>query len=304
MSPAIAQNTLRAYAADWAAFARWCRVSGVSALPPAPDLVARYLAEIRSGTDNQPPLSAASVERRLAGLIWSFDQRGAPLDRHHPALRALRTELRANDREPARKHPIRAEDIRAMIATLPYDLRGLRDRAILLLGFAGGLGPSDLVSLDFGGGSAPDRGRLTVTPEGACLTFSTPRGWSQFAVGRGTTNHTCPVHAVSQWVSFAGIARGPLFVRISRDGTRPLDDRLSARHVARFVKRTAQDAGLRPDLPPTERQAIFSGQSLRTGLAASLGLDNITALRRHISPPDTADRPADFSLNLTRAAGL
>lgn len=304
MTREIAENTRRAYAADWAAFARWCRLTGANALPPTPDIVAAYLSSLGTGTAQRPPLSPTSVERRLAGLLWSCDQRGTPLDRTHPAIRAALAGVRQRASTPDRKAPLTAQDIRAMNALLPYDLRGLRDRAMLLLGFAAGLGRSELVGLDLGQPASGDGGWLDLCRDGARLTLPAAQGWSRIDVGRGSADRTCPVHAVSQWVSFAGIARGPLFLRITRDGTGILDERLSDRHVARLVKRLAEDAGLRPDLDPAERRTVFSGQSLRTGLAASLGLDDITALRRRISSPEDEDPMTGVSLNLTRAVGL
>ena len=72
---------------------------------------------------------------------------------------------------------------------------------------------------------------------------------------------------------FAKIDFGPVFVRTSRDGRKALETRLNDKHVARLIKRTVLDASIRSDLPEKERLALFSGHSLRAGLASSAEVD-------------------------------
>jgi len=116
------------------------------------------------------------------------------------------------------KEAILPEDILAMVATLPFDLRGLRDRAILLLGYAGGLRRSEIVSLDVGKDDTPDsRGWIEIMDDGAILTLNAKTGWREVEIGRGSSDQTCPVHALSEWLRFAKIDFGPVFVRTSRD---------------------------------------------------------------------------------------
>lgn len=86
---------------------------------------------------------------------------------------------------------------------------------------------------------------------------------------QGTSDQTCPVHALAQWLHFAKISFGRIFVGTSRDGKRASETRLNDKHVARLIKSCARDAGLRPDLPEAERLRLFSGHSLRAGLASS-----------------------------------
>ena len=97
------------------------------------------------------PLTVSSLERRLSGICWRYRQLGAPLDtcdRHiATVLAGIR---RAHGRPPAQKEAIFADELLAMLATLDKDLRGLRDRAILAIGFAGGLRRSEIVGLDCG----------------------------------------------------------------------------------------------------------------------------------------------------------
>ena len=197
-----------------------------------------------------------------------------------------------------------------MVATLPFDLRGLRDRAILILGYAGGLRRSEIVSLDVHKDDTEDgRGWIEVFDEGALLTLNAKTGWREVEIGRGSSEQTCPVHALEQWLHFAKIDFGPVFVGTSRDGKRALNTRLNDKHVARLIKRTVLDAGIRADRPEKERLARFSGHSLRAGLASSAEVDERYVQKQlgHASAEMTRryQRRRDrFRVNLTKAAGL
>jgi integrase len=208
------------------------------------------------------------------------------------------------------KEAILRDDILAIVATLPYDLRGLRDRAILLLGYAGGLRRSEIVSLDVHKDDTPDSGGwVDILDKGALLTLNAKTGWREVEIGRGSSDQTCPVHAIDQWLHFAKIDFGPVFVRTSRDCTKALEARLSDKHVARLIKQTVLDSGIRSDLPEKERIALFSGHSLRAGLASSAEVDEHYVQKHlgHASAEMTRryQRRRDrFRVNLTKAAGL
>ncbi|MBN7787743.1 tyrosine-type recombinase/integrase [Ponticoccus gilvus] len=118
-----------------------------------------------------------------------------------------------------------------------------------------------------------------------------------------------PRHAFEQWLLFAKINFGPVFVGTTRDGKKALAKRLNDKHVARLIKCTVLDAGIRSDLPETERLALFSGHSLRAGLAISAEIDERYVQKQlgHASAEMTRryQRRRDrFRVNLTKAAGL
>lgn len=308
---AASENTLKAYAKDWAHFARWCRMKGAEPLPPSPEMIGLYLADLAAGSGPSPALAVSTIDRRLSGLAWNYAQRGFTLDRKNRHIATVLAGIkRKQARPPVQKAAILAEDILAMVATLPFDLRGLRDRAILLIGYAGGLRRSEIVSLDAGKDDTPDSGGwVEILEKGALLTLNAKTGWREVEIGRGSKEQSCPVHALEQWLHFARIDFGPVFVGTSRDGNKALEKRLNDKHVARLIKRTVLDAGIRSELPEKERLALFSGHSLRAGLASSAEVDERYVQKHlgHASAEMTRryQRRRDrFRVNLTKAAGL
>lgn len=308
---AASENTLKAYAKDWAHFARWCRMKGAEPLPPFPEVIGLYLADLAAGSGPSPALAVSTIDRRLSGLAWNYAQRGFTLDRKNRHIATVLAGIkRKHARPPVQKAAILAEDILAMVAALPFDLRGLRDRAILLIGYAGGLRRSEIVSLDVHKDDTPDSGGwVEILEKGALLTLNAKTGWREVEIGRGSKEQTCPVHALEQWLHFARIDFGPVFVGTSRDGKRASETRLNDKHVARLIKRCVLDAGIRADLPEKDRLALFSGHSLRAGLASSAEVDERYVQKQlgHASAEMTRryQRRRDrFRVNLTKAAGL
>lgn len=214
------------------------------------------------------------------------------------------------------KEAVLAEDILNMIATLSFGLRDQRDRAILLVGYAGGLRRSEIVSLDINRDdigstdrATEGKGWIAIDERGLILTFRSKTGWREVEIGRGSSDQTCPVHALEQYLHYSKIDFGPLFQRVTRDDRKVTGDRLSDKHVARLIKKTVRDAGIRSDLPEKERVSLFSGHSLRAGLASSADVDERYVQKQlgHASPEMTRryQRRRDrFRVNLTKAAGL
>ena len=197
-----------------------------------------------------------------------------------------------------------------MISLLSFGLRDMRDRAILLIGYAGGLRRSEIVGLDVCKDDTDDgRGWLEVLKNGAVINLRGKTGWREVEIGRGSSDATCPVHALEQWLHYAKIAHGPVFRRVSRNNSKVLADRLSDKHVARLIKRCVLEAGIRTDLPDEDRVKLFSGHSLRAGLASSAEVDERYVQKQlgHASAEMTRryQRRRDrFRINLTKAAGL
>ena len=248
---------------------------GADPLPPSPQLIGLYIADLAAPAGKAPALSVSSIERRLSGLAWGYAQRGKRMDRKNRHIATVLAGIRRKHaRPPAQKEAILPEDVRGMLATLPHDLRGLRDRAILLIGFAGGLSRSEIVSLDHGKDDTPDSGGwFEILEGGVLLTLRGKTGWREVEIARGSSDQTCPVHALTQWLHYAKIDFGPIFVAVSRSGLKATGERLSDKHIARLIKQCVEDTGLRPELSKANRLRLFSGHILRAGLASSAQVD-------------------------------
>ena len=308
---ARSENTQRAYEADWRQFSSWLRRQGLDPLPPEPQTVGLYLAACMQNAPGRPALSVASLERRLSGISWRYRQLGEPLDTSDRHISTVLAGIRrAHARPPVQKEAIFADELLAMLATLDMDLRGLRDRAILAIGFAGGLRRSEIVGLDCGPEQTEDgAGWVEILDGGAVLQISGKTGWREVEVGRGSRPETCPVALLETWMRLGRISQGPLFRPIARKNGGVAPERLTDKHVARLVQKTALAAGIRGDLTEGERRRAFGGHSLRAGLASSAQIEEAHVQRHlgHASAEMTRryQRKRDrFKVNLTKAAGL
>lgn len=308
---ATAENTNKAYKADWAHFGSWCRRRGADQFTPDPQLIGLYIADLASPQGPSPALAVSTIERRLSGLAWNYQQRGVYLDRKDRHIATVLAGIRRqHGKPPLQKEPISPDELLEMVGTLNYGLRDLRDRAILFIGYAGGMRRSEIVGLDVDREDTEDgRGWVEIEDGGVIVILDTKTGWKEKEIARGSSDQTCPVHALEQWLHFSKIAHGPIFRQVTRDNGGVQSDRLSDKHVARLIKRTMLDAGLRPDLPDAERVKLFSGHSLRSGLASYAEADERYVQKQlgHASPEMTRayQRRRDrFRINLTKAAGL
>jgi site-specific recombinase XerD len=246
-----AEATRRAYKSDFALFGTWCEARRLAALPAASEAVVAFLAaEAKRGA------KVATISRRLAAIRYAHKLAGHETPTNSEAVKAtLRGIRRTAGSAPARKVPATADKLLAMADKAGTDLKGLRDRAILLLGFAGAFRRSELVALDIEDLQYCDNGlrvlirRSKTDQEGLGATI---------AVARGSV--ACPVEAVRTWIKAAGISQGPIFCPVTRSG-KISSRRLSARAVAELVKTYARHAGL--------KAADFSGHSLRSGFLTS-----------------------------------
>lgn len=313
-----AENTRRAYDSDWAAFTSWLRRQGFAQLPPDPQTVGLYLAAcMNSQEKGGKPISVATLERRLSGISWHYRQLGQPLDLSDRHISTVMAGIRRRHaRPPVQKEAVFADDLIAMLNVLENDLRGLRDKAILALGFAGGLRRSEIVGLDCGPSQTEDgTGWIEVIPasagkeDGVILFINGKTGWREVEIGRGSRPETCPVAMLETWMRLGRIGHGPLFRRIAKKNGGVGSERLNDKHVERLVKRTALAAGVRGDLSEGERERAFAGHSLRAGIASSAQVDEAYVQKHlgHASAEMTRryQRKRDrFRVNLTKAAGL
>ena len=250
---ARADNTRRAYGAAWSDFTIWCSRHNLVPLPAEPAVVGCYLA------DRAQTHKVASLRLRLVAIAEAHRIQGHNLDARHPAIRDTWAGIRrAHGTAPTQKAAATSEIVRALVraAGQSVGLRGMRDRAMVLIGFAAALRRSELVALDIAD--------IQFRAEGVVLRLRRSKTdqegtGAEVAIPCGAAGLTCPVRALQAWIEAAGIA-GPVFVSINKAG-RVTDNRLSDRDVARVVKRLAERAGHDP--------ATFAGHSLRAGFATT-----------------------------------
>ena len=257
-----AASTLRAYRSDACLFDRWCAAQGLPSIPATPAMVAAFLAaEAARGA------KASTLTRRAAAIGYAHRVLElADPTQGETVKRVLRGIRRTIGTASTQKAPATVEIVLAMLQHCPPTLAGLRDRALLSLGFAGALRRSELVGLD-----VED---LIATVDGLILRLRRSKtdqeGAGQtIAILNGRHLHT--VDALAAWVEAADIRSGPLFLPVSRDGHARWRTRLSDRSVASIIKIYAKKAGQDP--------ALFSGHSLRAGFVTTAADRDVSETR-------------------------
>ena len=254
---------------------------GAPFLPASPDCkgthgastgatVALYLTELaESGA------RVSTIMRALASISVAHKDAGHASPRSDPRVAAVVGGIRRTvGTAPKQKAPLTVEALRKVVRALPEGPAGVRDRAMLLLGFAGALRRSELVALDVGDvREVADGLEVTIRrgktdQEGAGRVVGVPFGRKE----------TCPVRALRAWLELAALTEGPVFRAVSQSGAVGAE-RLSDQSVALVVKRACESAGVAGD---------FAGHSLRAGLATSAakagkGLDAIMRQTGHKS---------------------
>jgi integrase len=294
---AKAPATLRAYRSDWAHFEAWCQRHQLSALPAEPATVALYIADLASCR------AAGTITRRLTSITKAHQAAGldTPATTRHLAVsETLKGIRRTIGTAQKCKTPLLTKDLRKIIEHLPAGLIGARDRALLLVGFAGGFRRSELAGLTFADATFTDDGLIVLLRYSK--TDQEGKG-RKVAIPRGAHPDTCPVRSLREWISIARIDAGPLFRGVSRHGVLG-GEALNKDSIGLIVKRAAEQAGYDP--------TTLAGHSLRAGLATQAALNGATELtimkqtghrslamlRRYIRDGDLWRRNAAASLGL------
>jgi site-specific recombinase XerD len=267
----LSPSTRKFYRIDFGIFTAWCESLSLIPLPASSATVARFLA-IQASQGIKP----ATLIRRLAAIRMAHEVQGHDNPTNHKGVKAV---IKGIKREKGvaqhKKAPATAERIASMIAHCPDTLIGLRDKALLLLGFAGAFRRSELVALTIND--------IERTPEGIKVTIRKSKT-DQEGQGQAVAilNGTCfrVVDELMRWLYAANITDGYLFRPIKKGGkVQPMV--LTDRSVAIIVKRYASKAGLIAN--------DFSGHSLRSGFitsGAQAGADlfKLMEVSRHKKP--------------------
>lgn len=253
VAAAIADNTRRAYQGDFEDFVQW---GGL--VPCTPETLATYIA------DRARRHSARTITRRVAGISRAHVSQGLSDPAKHDLVRTVLRGLRRLHGTAQREVlPLLKHDL---LTILPFmrGTKGMRDRALLLLGFAAALRRSELVSLDVEDLSFVKEGLLVRLRKSKTDQECEGR---KIAVPYGRTS-ACPVKAILNWLEHAQIACGAVFPSVTKGG-QISKDRLTGQSVALILKSYAQMAGL--------QAAEISGHSLRSGLVTSAAQAGVAA---------------------------
>ena len=271
-----ASNTIRAYKSDFKDFGAFCVKNGFKPLPTEPKIVSLYLTHL-----SMKDVKMSTLRRRLVSIGVIHRLKGFYLDTKHPIIiENLMGIKRKKGNYQKGKKPILINHLKLIIEAIDKDIsdetgiRKLRDKTIILLGFAGGFRRVELISIDFED--------LEFVSEGVKI-FIRKSKTDQFGEGmlKGLpyfdNQKFCPVWHLQKWLEVSEIKSGPIFKRFSK-GLILGKNRLTDQSVALFLKKYLSRAGI-------ENQN-YSGHSLRSGFAtvsAESGADerSIMAMTGH-----------------------
>lgn len=272
LAAARAPGTVRAYRTAYAAFCSWCEVNAKDHTKPDPVTIAEYLAYVA----NTRTYSTAKLH--LGAIVHCCRQSGYDVNFKDVLIRdTLQGIERVNKRREVRSAALMLDDIRMLLGTCENRAKGIRDRALLLVGFAGAFRRTELVSIDVR--------HLAWTDDTVCITIERSkedqeaRGENVVLVN-GKDPTTCPITALKAWLAFAKITEGPVFRSITKGG-KIKPTRLIDKQVARTVAERCKLAGI---VAPDGR--ILSSHGLRAGFIteayrAGLSDEEIMGHTRH-----------------------
>jgi integrase len=268
----LAASTRETYACGWRQWERWCNGRGITALPAPPEAIAAFLTERA-----EAGVHFTTLDCYCSGIAYRHRQEGLSDPTADFLVRRVRRGLRRIlGVAPIRQaHPLTVAELSQIVAAIDTDdAKDLRDRAILLLGYASAMRPGEISALDIED--------LQRKPTGVLIRIrrskTDPDAQGQLVgVARGDSRLTDPIRALDAWLNVRPSAPGALFTRVLYR-RHPTSERLGPRAISRTVQERADAAGF--DGVPV------SGHSLRAGhatMAAVNGvpIDRIAAQTRH-----------------------
>jgi len=262
LEASLAPNTRLSYSGSMRRFEAWCLANNLLSLPAAPKTVAEYIAALYN-----EGFKASTIRTNIAGIC------AIHRDAEHPdpsesrlVHRVLQGAMRLKGMRPTRKAPTEMEDLDRILCAIPNTLVGLRDKAMLTLGFAGAMRRSEVVGID-----VED---VTFTPDGATVLIGTsktdPFSYGvMVAIPDGKTLRAATT--LRTWLEAACITSGPVFRPIYNGHV--IERRVHPTVGPRALKKYAEIAGFDPTL--------YSGHSLRAGFiteAANAGVDTLALM--------------------------
>ena len=271
-----ANNTIRAYKSDFNDFELFCIKNGFKSLPTEPKIISLYITYLST-----KDAKMSTLKRRVVSIGVIHKMKGHYLDTKHPAIieNIMGIKRRKGSIQKGKK-PLLINNLKQIINAIDENIKDeikrLRDRSIILIGFSGGFRRNELVSLNYND--------LDFVQEGLKITLRKSKT-DQFGEGliKGLpyfdNTQYCPVISISKWLEISKINSGPLFRRFKK-GLRLSENRLTDQTVALLIKEYLNLAGI--------DNKNYSGHSLRSGFAtaaAESGAEerNIMAMTGHKS---------------------
>ncbi len=252
-----ANNTVRAYKSDFKDFGLFCSQNGFKSLPSEPKIVSLYLTYLST-----KEVKISTLKRRLVSIGVIHKLKGYYLDTKHPSIieNIMGIKRRKGSKQKGKK-PLLINNLKTIINVIDgeknEEIKKLRDRSIILIGFSGGFRRSEIVSLDYDD--------LDFVKEGLKVSLKRSKT-DQFGEGsvKGLpyfeNSQYCPVVSLRKWIKISKINSGALFRRFTK-GSKLSENRLSDQTVALLIKDYLEIAGI--------ESRNYSGHSLRSGFATS-----------------------------------
>ena len=252
-----ADNTIRAYKSDFNDFGLFCAQNGFKSLPSEPKIISLYMTQL--STKN---VKMSTIRRRLVSIGVIHKLKGHYLDTKHPLIveNLMGIKRRKGSIQKGKK-PLLINNLKKIINVIDdkikKEIKRLRDRSIILIGFSGGFRRNEIVSLDYDD--------LDFVDEGLKINLKRSKN-DQFGEGllKGlpyfSNSYYCPVVSIKNWLNISKITSGPLFRRFSK-GSNLTENRLTDQTVALLIKQYLDLAGI--------ESKNYSGHSLRSGFATS-----------------------------------
>jgi site-specific recombinase XerD len=252
-----ANNTIRAYKSDFSDFGLFCAQNGFKPLPSEPKIISLYLTHLST-----KEAKMSTLKRRLVSIGVIHKLKGHYLDTKHPLIIENLMGIRRRKGSIQKgKKPLLINSLKQIINVIDKktdnEIKKIRDRSIILIGFSGGFRRNEIVSLD--------HDDLDFVSEGLKINIKRSKT-DQFGEGSlkalpyFENSQYCPVVSIQKWVEISKINNGPLFRRFKK-GSKLSDKRLTDQTVALLIKKYLEMAGI--------NSRNYSGHSLRSGFATS-----------------------------------
>lgn len=251
------KNTLKAYYFAWEKYRNWCidqKIDMYDVNIPKELIVGMFISDVAKKRN----LKVASIQTYIAGIKYNYEEKGIPLDSRHPKIRAAMSGIRrVLGKKQTQKLALKTDAIKKIISSIDENSpSGIRDSAIILIGFSGAFRRSELVAIEV---------KHTVFDTHGLSVFIPQSKTDQEGEGRvvdipfAQDGEFCPVRKLRRWMAIADITDGPIFLRINRGGNIQSEG-ITGHSVARIIKKRCEPFGFSPDV---------AGHSLRSGHVTS-----------------------------------